>query len=145
VVTLSVDADEDDDVVRVEDDVTRTSVELDRTVEDDELFLQSPKPGWQPVPQYAVVLPLLWLDVKIRREFWTYQYEYWEQQFPKVLPRQVRPPKSDPHRADVLTRCAIAIGTEANARARTKDCMMKVVTVFWRKSNELSYQAKPRL
>jgi hypothetical protein len=67
VVTLSVDAGEDDDNVRVDDEVTRTSVELERTAEDDELFLQSPNPDWQPVPQYAVVLPLLLLDFNFER------------------------------------------------------------------------------
>jgi hypothetical protein len=41
-VTLSVDAGEDGNDVRVDNEVTRTGVELDRTVEDAELFLQSP-------------------------------------------------------------------------------------------------------
>lgn len=46
-----------------------------------------PKPDWHPVPQCAEVEP---------------QLPCTEQQFPKLLPRQVRP-VSAPQRADVLT------------------------------------------
>jgi hypothetical protein len=61
-------------------------------VELDETASHRPKPGWQPVPQYALELP---------------QYEYCEQQSPYFPPKHVIPageaPYKFPQRAFVVT------------------------------------------
>ena len=65
------DNDTDDEIETEDDDLT---VEED---DDADTALHCPKPDWQPVPQYGVVLP---------------QYPYCEQQFPNLEPLQVNPP-----------------------------------------------------
>lgn len=51
----------------------------------------------------------------------TYQYEYCEQQFPYLLFLHVSEPKLGPHRPDVLTPAAIAIGIEAKVIVKIRE------------------------
>jgi hypothetical protein len=91
---------DEDDVEDVVEDVVEDLLVVEDIVELTELP-QVPNCGWQPVPQYALVVPHQPdLSARLITKYENDNLPYCEQQEPKELPRQVTPL---PHEPSVVT------------------------------------------